>query len=68
MSNDLIAPRGPYIVLREDARWADQNLARNLPLLRKCSYCRSNHHSDTNCPNCGAPDTSRISTRTSYAY
>jgi len=38
-------------------------LARNRPLLRKCAYCHSNHHSDANCPNCGAPDTSKLATR-----
>ncbi len=55
----MIVPRGPYHLLpkgatiedlREDIRWAQ------LPERRRCAYCRSNHSSDGNCPNCGAPD------------
>ena len=50
------------------SRHDEQNFLRNRPMLRKCGYCGSNHHSDANCPNCGAPDRSKISHYLHYAY
>ncbi len=56
-ADGMIVPRGPYHLLPkgvtfEDIRWAQLPAKER----RRCAYCGSNHSSDNNCPNCGAPD------------